>query len=344
MLPTPELQSKKDPRKKSLKQFRHLSIVEISSKLASAYRRSEDISVVPIVIPELKLGNIQRQILGTDFMEAADYAAFEDAPEAFNRVGVNSAHNVAMRGMMDGLVGIVGQSTIDAAFVRREQADFIGNSFAYETFRVLFGDGPQHAGDNIAFAAHSADDRDLSGRRMFAANAALIGMFVLVLAADVGFIDLNDTAQLVHVALDKRRADFVAHEPSGFDRTEAHVAPDLARTHALFTGEHEVSDFEPVAERLVGVLKNRACDNREPIAVLCTFLALPMPLAGREVIDGGIAAARTGDALRPAAGLQIGLAGVLVIDGEHPVKLGGSQLVNGLRHGSSPSQWKDIAL
>ena len=133
-----------------------------------------------------------------------------------------------------------------------------------------------------------------------------------------------------HVCLDQRRADFVRHEPSCFDRTETHVAPDLARAHSLFAGQHQVSDLEPVAERLVRVLKDRAGNDRKPIAVRGALLALPMPLARRQVIDGGIAATRAVNAIGPAAGLQICLAGILIADWKQLVELGRSQLMDGL--------------
>ena len=49
---------------------------------ASSYRCTENIRVVPIVIAELKLGNIERQILAADGVIGADDAAFQDRLEA----------------------------------------------------------------------------------------------------------------------------------------------------------------------------------------------------------------------------------------------------------------------
>jgi hypothetical protein len=68
-----------------------LSLAEtVASDRASAdcYCRSEDIGVVAVVVPELKFSDVQRQILLADLMVAANDPALEDAPEAFNRVGV----------------------------------------------------------------------------------------------------------------------------------------------------------------------------------------------------------------------------------------------------------------
>jgi hypothetical protein len=318
----------------------------MKATLAPRNRRSEDIGVEPIVVPELKLRDVQRQIFAADFVEASDNSAFEDRPETFNRVGVDSADNMLSRAVIDNAVRkFFAKVVIAPKGVGADQTDFVGNGFAHEIFKSDLIDLPDDAGDDIAFAPYRTDDGSFEPVITATAGSTfLIPMAIVVLAADVGFINLDNAAKLIHVLFDQGRADFVAHEPSGFDRTKTHVAPDLARTHALLAGEHQVRDLEPVAERLVGVLEDRPGNDRKPIAVLGALLALPMPLARRQVIDSGIATTRAVNALGPTPGLQIGLAGILVIDGEHPVKLGGSQLMDGLRHGSIPSQWKDIAL
>ncbi len=52
----------------------------------SLNRGSENIVVEPIVIFELAFRNVERQIFGADFVIAANNAALEDRPKAFNRV------------------------------------------------------------------------------------------------------------------------------------------------------------------------------------------------------------------------------------------------------------------
>jgi hypothetical protein len=42
--------------------------------LAPLNRRSENIGLAPVVIPELKFGDVQRQIFGADFVEATNNA------------------------------------------------------------------------------------------------------------------------------------------------------------------------------------------------------------------------------------------------------------------------------
>jgi hypothetical protein len=55
----------------------------------------------PIVVAELKFGDVQRKIFGADFVKCADNAALEDRPEAFNRVRVDDAVDVLALGVID---------------------------------------------------------------------------------------------------------------------------------------------------------------------------------------------------------------------------------------------------
>jgi hypothetical protein len=300
---------------------------------ASANRRSENVGIETVVISELKLRDVQRHIFGADFVECADHAALEDRPKAFNRVRVDRADHIAVRCMVHGLVLVFGEVVIDRVFIGRQQADLVRNHFAHERFSIDAGYVIEHAGDYVAFAAYCADDRSFARAGTPATAAALIEMFVLVLSADPSFVYLDNAAQLVGVFLYQRQTDFVCHEPRGFDRTEAHVAPELTRAHPLFAGQHQMGNFKPVAKRLVGVLKDRPCNHRKAIARRATrraLRALPMPLARRQVIDGGVATTRAVNALGPSAVRQVRLTGILVADRKHGVELRRCQLMDRL--------------
>ena len=82
-------------------------------------------------------------------------------------------------------------------------------------------------------------------------------MTVLVLAADVGFINFNDTAKFF-LRLHHSGADFVAHQVSGVVGAEAHLPLDLKGRDSLFADGHQMYDLEPLPERLVGVLEDGA--------------------------------------------------------------------------------------
>ena len=81
--------------------------------------------------------------------------------------------------------------------------------------------------NDVSLTLHSADDGSFEPVVTAPAGAAfLVPMAVLIFAADVSFIDLDNAAKLVAGSM-TARADFVAHAPSGFVGTETHVALDL---------------------------------------------------------------------------------------------------------------------
>jgi hypothetical protein len=52
------------------------------------------------------------------------------------------------------------------------------------------------------------------------------------LAADESFVNFDNAAKL-GFGFDQGGADFVSHQPSGFDRTKTHIAAKLASAHSL---------------------------------------------------------------------------------------------------------------
>jgi hypothetical protein len=76
-------------------------------RLASSDGGPENVRVFPIIITELELGNIERQILLADFVERADPAAFEDGPEAFDGLCVNRTDDILPMNMINRGMGIL---------------------------------------------------------------------------------------------------------------------------------------------------------------------------------------------------------------------------------------------
>ncbi len=79
--------------------------------------RSENVRILPVIVAELKLRDVQRYVLAADLVEASHDPALEDRPETFNRVRVDRADHVTMCRVPYLLVRIVGQAVIDTAFV-----------------------------------------------------------------------------------------------------------------------------------------------------------------------------------------------------------------------------------
>jgi hypothetical protein len=58
------------------------------SELASVDRRSENVVVLPIVVPESEFGNIEREVLNRYLVERAHDPALQDRPESLDGVGM----------------------------------------------------------------------------------------------------------------------------------------------------------------------------------------------------------------------------------------------------------------
>lgn len=300
--------------------------------LTPADCRSKDIRILAIVVAELKLGNIERHIFFADLMERADNTAFQDRPKTFNRIRVNCADHVLTLAMADSGVGIFAvKVAIAASVIGAKQADFVRHGFMHETFERGDIDVIDNARHDVTLALDCADDNGFARTNATASaiRVAVFPMFVVLLAANESFVNLDHAAKLLNI-LDQRSSDFVAHKPCGLIGAEAHIAFDLQRAHSLFAGEHKVDDAEPFAERLIRVLENGPRDMGEPVAGLRSALvALPRPGAIRQLVRIDRPTARAGDAIGPAALYEVSAASFLI--GEHPLKFADTHLMDGLR-------------
>jgi hypothetical protein len=299
-------------------------------RLAPTNRDPKNISVLPIVISELKLGNVQRQILIADFVERADNAALKDRPETFNRVGMNRTNNVLAAMVINGGVWVcLIQTAIAIPSIRRQQTDFVRHGFVHEIGSCLFGNLFQHARNHVTLALHSADDRNFSRARAATPAALFVPMAVVVLAANPSLINLDNAAKFLF-GLYHCGTNFMRHVQRGFVRAEAHLPLDLQRANSLFAGRHQVYDFEPLPQRLVRIFKNGSRNMRETIALIGrAFIALPFVWhrADRKDLHG--TATRANDAIRPTPRDQVRLTRILV--GKHRLELAFGHLVDRLR-------------
>jgi hypothetical protein len=296
-----------------------------------------------VVVPELKFSDVERQILLADLVVAANDPALEDAPKAFNRVGVHSADNVFTLGVLDYFVRVQLLDVVIAnPFVGHEKADFAGHRVHNELGEHVAADRVDYPRDDIALAAHSANHWHLAGTKAATSRvaASLAEMLVLSLAADECFIDFDHTTQFVEILFDQRGADAMTHIPSGLVRAETDIAMDLPSAHAFLAGQQQMDDAIPNPQIDVGILKDGPGNVGEPIAAGAAIRALPFEFHGLEFVRPVRATARANDAVWPAASDQISVAGILI--GEGRFELGDGHLRNLLGllagHGGSPSR------
>jgi hypothetical protein len=297
---------------------------------ASLDRCSEDVRILPVVIAELELGNIERHIFAAHFVERADHAALENRPESFDRLSMNCANDILTSRMVNSRVRVIlVEGIVARILIGTKQADFMGDGFADEGGESSGIHIRDHASDHVSLAADGADNRRFAGTDApsSAAAAALVPVPVFGQATDESFIDFDNSAELIDI-LHQGNADLMTHEPRGVIRTEAHIAIDLQSAHAFLASEHKVDDAIPFTKRFIRVFENRPGDVGKAVAVWCALFALPMPFARRKIVNGGVATTRAANALWPAARDQISLAGFFVW--EHFLELCGGQLMNWL--------------
>lgn len=268
---------------------------------ASSDRFSENVGIIPIIVPELELSNIERQVFLADLVVGADNATLEDAPKAFNRIGVDRTDDIVAFLVADRTVLVVSlKAAIAGMFVCGEKANLCRDDFADEAFKGFRADVLDHAGDHVAFALNRANDNELVGSLPANAAAFLIPMAVFVLPADIGFVNFDNAHELAELLIYQSGADTVAHAPCGPVRAGADDTVNLHGRHALLAGQHHMNDAEPSAERIVGVLKNGADDMREAVAAIgCAGVALPFEGHCADRMNHISATARAFNAKRP---------------------------------------------
>ena len=276
--------------------WRRLSLAEtVASDRVSAdcYRRSEDIGVMAVVVPELKFSDVERQGFLADLVIAANDPALEDAPKAFNCVGMDSSDDVFASSVLYDLVRVnLLDVPVAGPFVGHKQADLIGDGVHHELGENFRADRANNARDDAALAADCANNRDFARAKAAATTVPASAMLVVGLAADEGFVDFDHSAQLVEILFDQRGANAMAHIPSGLVRAETDVAMDLPSAHALLAGQQQMDDAIPNPQIDVGILKDGSGNIGEPIAAGAAIRALPFEFHGLEFVRPVRATAR----------------------------------------------------
>jgi hypothetical protein len=73
---------------------------------ATINRPSENVSILPDIVAELELGDIEQHIFASDFVESTDDTALEDQPEPFDGLGVDRSDDVLTFGVVNNAMWI----------------------------------------------------------------------------------------------------------------------------------------------------------------------------------------------------------------------------------------------
>ena len=233
---------------------------------------------------ELKLIQIQRQVLLTDIMVRANHATLEQRPERFDVVGMHFAAHVLVLAVAHYFMWKAWlEQAIAAVLVRSDQRNLICDGLADESVERWRIGALNDFTDHIALAGDRADHCGLVAHLSAPNVSFLIPMAVLILAADEGLVHFHDSHQLLEIVIPHTSAEPMADVPSGVQRrTLAKEHPsNLTRRNALQALQHRVENFEPSNERHVCVLENRADEHGESIGrVVLIGLVAAEPIEG----------------------------------------------------------------
>ena len=168
-----------------------------SDASASCYCLSENVRVLAVVVAELELVQVERQIFLRDIVIGADHATLEKRPERFNVVRVHFATHVFTLTVTNRLMRIGGrQKPITTVLVGRDQRDIICDGLTDESIECRRIGALDYFADHVAFAGDRADHRGLVAHLSAPDVSLLIPMAVLVLAADERFVNFDLTTEL----------------------------------------------------------------------------------------------------------------------------------------------------
>src|SRR5690348_15651010 len=149
--------------------------------LASSNRGPEYVRVLSVVVPELELCDVEREVLLINLVIRPDDAALQDAPESFNRIRVNGPHYILPVAMTDDSVGIVSVEVgVSLPLVSAKQADSGGDRFMDEAGKRESADTFNHAGHDLTLTADGSNHDSLTGTCATRTGAIVLTPLTLV--------------------------------------------------------------------------------------------------------------------------------------------------------------------
>src|SRR5713101_7196461 len=289
-----------------LARWRRLQSTEARASLCasastSRYRLAENIGFFAVVETELKLSEVQGQILLAHVMMCADDAPLQQAPEVFQIVGMYFATNILTRAMANRFVAVAEcfKIAIAAVLVGRDKINLVAHGLAHEAIECSCVGVFDDLADYVTFTGNRADDADLARADTASDVRFLIPVAILVFPAKERLVHFHNAHELTEIRVFHRGAQPMAHIPRCLVRSRTNLALNLKRAYALLGIEHLPENLKPRLERIFGILKNRPADDAE--AIVLAKLAEPVERPRVEFVDGRVAAFRASDnAVLPA--------------------------------------------
>ena len=280
-----------------------LPVGEVFSCHDPAKGINKDVRVVPVVVPPLQFLKVTIQVLGAHLVEGADNRPLEQAPDPFDRVGVNITDNPLLVGVIDRFVSgvLITNAQVGLEIIGVDGLGFVSHYSLDEAVQGFLSDV------GYALNAYLASTLDGSGHPGLAFPASRSN--ITFLPADQSFVHFHDAKQ------SRPFKGIVAH---GFPDAMAEI-PGRAVGHSqgplklegrdAFLGHtHEVDGQEPFAEGQVGIVHDSPGGHGELISA---SPALPSFLPGKfEYFH--VSAACASNPVRPAKFFQ-GLSAIVIV-------------------------------
>jgi hypothetical protein len=126
---------------------------------ASLNSRSKNIIIEAIIVPELELCNVKVQVFLAHVMGCADDPTLEDAPEAFNRLGMDGSDDILMLGVVNGAVGEAkAEVPIANPLIGANQTYFVGYCLVDEGLQGGLLHVLNDAGNHVTLANHQSNE------------------------------------------------------------------------------------------------------------------------------------------------------------------------------------------
>lgn len=282
---------------------------------------------ITFVEAESELIDVATEMLVADVMEGAIDTALEYGEDALYSVRCHVITDELGRAMVDRLVGEPRETPISRELIRMNSrtglnvlADFVVDHAPVSRLDGQCNRAPAALShpENSSLADCSAPSMEL-----------LVFVLITLLAADVGLINFHDPSQLLEFRA-ARLPKSTKDEPSGLLRN-AYLFGELHRRDALTRGHNEVHRIDPLMQRNVRALEDRAGANGE--ILLALVAAVIAALAGRDPIAE--TAVRAANAIRPEPSFEVDPRSFLI--GKHLEKLEGRNGAAGHRKPLSTS-------
>ncbi len=236
---------------------------------------NEQIGALPAIEPELHLFQVGRKMFGANPVPRPHDSALEKRESGFDCIGMNVSHDVDAGTVVNLLVVLPSRPAhgriIRGCVIGEDNFHILGDVLAdVLSERAAFGvSGVEEA--EIAIALADADHH-------FFVVVLCDMAFAAIDAADVGNIHLNFPVQHRFIGLRHGVPDAMAEIPCGLV-AHSDRALNLASRHPLLRFAEQVRSQEPLGEREMRVIENRAGCNGK---LIVTILAVEELLIGVE--------------------------------------------------------------